>query len=55
LHAPENGFGHKQDLFSRVYPAVLDVKTGPLTKAALMALLEKHGPRPEPQPRAGAR
>jgi hypothetical protein len=50
-----NGFGQKQEVVSKVYPAVLDARTGPLTKPALVALLEKHGPRPEPAPRSGAR
>lgn len=42
-----NGFGQKQVTLSKVYPAVLEAKAGPLAKAALAALLEKHAPRPE--------
>lgn len=37
-----DGFGQKQTELTRVYPAVLDAKPGPHTKASLLALLEKH-------------
>jgi hypothetical protein len=50
-----NGFGQKQEVISPVYPTVLEAKPGPLARAALIALLEKHAPRPEPAPRSGAR
>lgn len=41
-----NGFGQKQDALSRVYPAVLDVKPGPVTKPSVLALLDKHAAQP---------
>jgi hypothetical protein len=41
-----NGFGQKQDDLLRVYPAVLEVKPGPLTKPSLLALLDKHSVQP---------
>jgi len=50
-----DGFGQKQEVISRVYPTVLEAKPGPIAKAALIALLEKHSPRPEAAPRSGAR
>jgi hypothetical protein len=37
-----DGFGQKQVEITRVYPAVLEAKAGPFTKASLLALLEKH-------------
>ena len=37
-----NGFGQKQDAVIRIYPALLEVKTGPFTLSTLVALLEKH-------------
>jgi hypothetical protein len=37
-----DGFGQKQNELTRVYPAVLDVKPGPHTKASALAALEKH-------------
>lgn len=37
-----NGFGQKQEVISPVYPAVLEAKSGPLARAALIALLDKH-------------
>lgn len=36
------GFGQKQMELTRVYPAVLDARPGPHTRASLLALLEKH-------------
>ena len=36
-----DGFGQKQTELTRVYPAVLDVKPGPHTKASALATLEK--------------
>jgi hypothetical protein len=36
-----DGFGQKQNELTRVYPAVLDVKPGPHTKASALAALEK--------------
>jgi len=50
-----DGFGQKQVSVSKVYPAALEAKAGPLAKPALVALLEKHGPRPELPSRSGAR
>ena len=37
-----DGFGEKQDKVARRYPKVLDARTGPLTKAAVVDLLGKH-------------
>jgi hypothetical protein len=36
-----DGFGQKQSELTRVYPAVLDVKPGPHTKASALAALER--------------
>jgi hypothetical protein len=40
-----DGFGQRQEVITKVYPTVLEAKTGPLTKASLGSLLEKHRPK----------
>lgn len=37
-----DGFGQRQEVLTKVYPTVLEARSGPLTKASLGALLEKH-------------
>ena len=40
-----DGFGQRQEVIGKVYPTVLEAKAGPITKAPLGALLEKHRPK----------